>query len=407
MISTQRCKILIVYPTDPFGKKVGGAETFIKGFIKFCPEDFDIEFVGINSKGSRNTLGQWNQARLGNKNLQFLPLLHVDDENRRGRIPLSLRFTYALKVGRLSLTDRILFFNRIEPALAFRGCKIPKIAMVHSDVKKQNGQKGSEVLWSKMPWAYFMLEKKIFSLLDRVYSVHRETVDFYRSRYNPDQEKFKYIPTWVDSSVFYLSIEPKNTLKSRIYTQYRLPKSAGKWVLFAGRLQEVKAPGRMIDAFMQCLKKDPTLQLMIVGDGNMKEQLEQHVYQMQIENNVHFLGAITQNNLADFYRASDALLLTSNTEGMPMCVLEALASGLPVVSTNVGEVNKLIRNVYSGEIVTSFGPMDIAGALMKVLSNPGMYDAEHCRQMITNYTPQKVLRPFYEEIRKLKECHAN
>jgi len=49
-------KIVIIYPTDPLGPKIGGATTFIKGFVKYAPEHFDIEFIGITSDAEKRPL---------------------------------------------------------------------------------------------------------------------------------------------------------------------------------------------------------------------------------------------------------------------------------------------------------------------------------------------------------------
>jgi len=86
---------------------------------------------------------------------------------------------------------------------------------------------------------------------------------------------------------------------------------------------------------------------------------------------------------------------------MPMCVLEALGCGLPVVSTNVGEVKKVVENDFSGEVVESVSPRIISQSIEKVLSTPNKYSKNNCIMSISQYTPQKVLKPLYETIRRL------
>jgi len=107
----------------------------------------------------------------------------------------------------------------------------------------------------------------------------------------------------------------------------------------------------------------------------------------------------SQIELAEFYRASDTFLLTSNYEGMPICVLEALACGLPVVSTDVGGVNGVVKNRISGEIVKSFSPYEISKSLKRVLENPLIYSKNNCINAISKFTPQKVLIPLFKKIR--------
>ena len=85
-----------------------------------------------------------------------------------------------------------------------------------------------------------------------------------------------------------------------------------------------------------------------------------------------------------------------------MSVLEALGCGLPVVLTDVGEVKRVVKNNFSGEVVNSFNPTDLAKGLQKVLNNPRIYTIKNCVSCILEYTPQKVLQPVYELYRKLE-----
>ena len=84
---------------------------------------------------------------------------------------------------------------------------------------------------------------------------------------------------------------------------------------------------------------------------------------------------------------------------MPICVLEALSCGLPVVSTDVGEVNKVVNNGISGEVVKSFSPYAISKSLKQVLENPLIYSKYNCIEAISEFTPQKVLMPIFKTIR--------
>ena len=74
---------------------------------------------------------------------------------------------------------------------------------------------------------------------------------------------------------------------------------------------------------------------------------------------------------------------------------------MPVVTTDVGEVKRVVKNGYSGEVVKSFEPSAIAQALIKVLDNPNVYTPKNCNESVSEFTPQKVLEPVYDNIRKL------
>lgn len=393
-------KILISYPTDPLGPRVGGAETFLKGFIKNAPEDFDVTFIGISSDHKKRPPKKWMKVELGNREFNFLPLSFEKDENKKTTIPLSLRFTLALRLSSINISNKLLVFNRIEPAILYRSAKCPKVAIIHNDVQKQTERGGSDVLWSKFPWLYFIFENFLITSMDHVYTVSNNSLEFYRSKY-PELKMFSFLPTWADTDIFYPKDEAKFSIRSNLLSLSKNLPINEKWILFVGRLQEQKAPLRVIDTFMEYYRKDNAACLIIIGAGNLREAMVLHVKKMKMENKVFFLGNVSQETLALFYRGSDVLLLTSNFEGMPMCVLEALGCGLPVVSTNVGEVKRVVKNEFSGEVVKSFSPVIIAQALLKVLHDSVIYSKSNCVESVSAYTPQNVLGPVYERIREL------
>lgn len=394
-------KISIIFPSDPFGIKVGGSESFIHDVIKFAPAEFEIEFIGITIDKKERPVKKWIRCHLGPKELKLYPIYFVKDENKKIGIPLSLPFTFFLALSGIDFRGRILIFNRIEPALALMHMRTPKIGFVHNDIKQQIGTKGSEVLWSKFPWLYFKIEGFIFKSLDRVYTVSRATVEFYRKRYSAQKEKFFFLPTWSDKKIFFPVRENKSSLREEAYFSSRFLPADKKWLLFVGRMQKQKAPLRLIDTFFEYHKKDTDSCLIIIGGGDLRNDVEEYTKRFNLEKNVFFLGSIPKTDLARFYRASDVLVLTSNFEGMPLCILEAMGCGLPVVSTNVGEVSSIVKNNFSGEVVDTFLPNDIAQAIKKVIDHPEVYSRDNCVNTVIPYAPEKVLESFYNQIRQL------
>lgn len=393
-------KLVFVYPTDPLGSKVGGVETFIRDFIKYAPLDFDISFIGINSTHKDRPLKKWTNLNVQNKQINFFPVLFEKDENKKTFIPLSLRFTLALKFSDINLSADILFFNRIESAVLFRKTNAFKIMVIHNDIRQQILQK-SEILWSRFPTTYFIFEKFIFNYLNLIYTVSNNTLEFYKLRYTEKKDKFKFLSTWADTEKFYPLSGQKKSIKEKSLIFNKNLSIDKRWVLFVGRLQDSKAPFRLLDSFLDYNDKYRSANLIVIGEGNLKNKMSDYIIKYKAENDIFLLGNMTQKDLADFYRASDVLLLASNYEGMPRCVLEALGSGLPVVSTNVGEVKNIVKNNYSGEIIDSFSPKDISKSLKKVLNNPHVYTKENCLNCVSEYIPEKVLGPVYDMIREL------
>jgi len=397
-------KVAIIHPLDPFGFGIGGINTFIKGFIKYSPEYFDISFIGISSDCKARPSRKWAKLNFGDRKFDFYPLFYEKDENKKRIIPLTLRFTFYLKILKIKIHRGILLFDRIEPAIVFRKKYLPKIVIIHNDVNKRLKNE-SEVTWSKFPWLYSLYENFIMNFFNIVYTVNKNNLIYYKSKYYRQKEKFYFLPTWADTEIFYPINKKKEEIRKEILIKNKDLTITGKWILFVGRLQLQKAPLRLIETFHEYHKKNKNNYLLIIGEGNLEQKIKNYVRKLELEKSVFFIKSINQNELVKYYCASDVLLLTSNFEGMPRCVLEALSCGLPVVSTNVGEVNMVVKNDFSGEIVQSFNPFNISQAIKKVLDNPDDYSKFNCLNSISEYTPNKVLKPLYKMIEILSKCY--
>jgi glycosyltransferase involved in cell wall biosynthesis len=226
------------------------------------------------------------------------------------------------------------------------------------------------------------------------------TLNFYKRKYPKISYKVKFLPTWVDQEIFYVTDEPKNHIRRELAVGSEIPLTH-TWILFVGRLQEQKAPIRLIETFQEYKKIDPKSCLLIVGEGNLMEEVAKKAKDLGVYPSTYFLGYRSQRELVRFYQSADVLVLTSNYEGMPRSCVEALGCGLPVVSTDVGEVRRVVRNGLSGEIVEDFFPVQIARQIDKVVRNPMKYTSENCLASVSAYTPQNVLRQVYELITSL------
>lgn len=126
-------------------------------------------------------------------------------------------------------------------------------------------------------------------------------------------------------------------------------------VVAVGSLTEKKGHRYLLEACKQL----PGMYLLIVGDGYLRLELEKYA-----SDHIRFLGV--RSDIRDLYAASDAVVLPSLWEGMPNVILEALASGLPVVATNVGGVSEVVNDGENGFLVPTRDPVALAQALKKV-----------------------------------------
>jgi len=156
-----------------------------------------------------------------------------------------------------------------------------------------------------------------------------------------EKEKIKVIPGGIDFQKFHLK-ENKKKLK-----KYLFKKEFNKKVLlYVGRIHESKGLQTVIEAI-----KDMDLIFVIAGkDAGYKKILESKIKTLGIQNKIRFLGNISEEKLIKTYNAADLFVLFSDWEGFGLVVIEAMASGVPVIGSNNGALPLLIKNNYNGFI---------------------------------------------------------
>lgn len=141
-------------------------------------------------------------------------------------------------------------------------------------------------------------------------------------------------------------------------------------IVSVGRLSKQKNQQLLLDAFRILLQSVPDARLYILGDGPLKEELYSTAESMGISENVSFKGNVS--NVEVYYAKADVFALSSVYEGLPLVVLEAMAAGLPIVSTDVGGVKDIVTN--NGILVPNLEPTAFANALLL------LYKDAHKRQ---------------------------
>lgn len=140
--------------------------------------------------------------------------------------------------------------------------------------------------------------------------------------------------------------------------------------LTVGRLVPVKNIGLQIKAMAEIVKKYPNTELMVVGDGPEMANCKRQIADSKLKDKVKLLG--WQNNPEDFYNQADAFLLTSDSEGWGMVVVEAVKFGLPIIMTDVGCAGELIENEKSGLIIPVNNQSKLEEAMERIIGDENL-----------------------------------
>ena len=166
-----------------------------------------------------------------------------------------------------------------------------------------------------------------------------------------------------------------NCVPTDLYASPHTPRSAWRAkqgfseedVLFVcvARFAPQKNHELLINAFAKGPASDPKVHLVLAGQGVLRTQLQVRVNELGLTNRVHFLGLRT--DIPDVLGAGDIFALSSDYEGNPLSVIEAMAAGLPIVSTAVGGVPELLQNGREGLIVSPGNAEQLSEAMMTLL----------------------------------------
>jgi len=179
------------------------------------------------------------------------------------------------------------------------------------------------------------------------------------------------------------------------------------FLLFVGRIVEKKGLIYLLKAMPAILSEFPKTKLLVIGDGPEKENLESLSKQLNIQNNVLFLGAIQHNLLPSYFATADIFIGPSiiaksgDREGFGLVFAEAMSSGTIVIATNLKAVQDIV-NKDTGFIVEQKNPTAISDSVIKLLKNKNKLDKMklNARNHIVKNYDSKIVKNNYEKVIK-------
>ncbi|QQG65898.1 glycosyltransferase [Desulfobulbus oligotrophicus] len=257
---------------------------------------------------------------------------------------------------------------------------------------------GADVFGLRAP-VFLQFKKWVMKNADRIVTVSSPLADVLRadtkSHRQPD-----IIPMGVDSSLF--SPEKKS---HAIKKQYGID---GPFLLFVGRLTEKKGVRYLIDAMSFVIKEFPSTRLLIVGHGELEQELRDQVKARGLEKVVLFAGGVANTQLPAYYATADIFIGPSvqvkggDTEGFGLTFVEAAMSGCLVIGTKVGGIEDIIRDDQNGFLVKPGDVCLLAEKIITVIS--GLENFEEMRgkvrQLMTVKYDWNVISEQYSDLIK-------
>ena len=195
-------------------------------------------------------------------------------------------------------------------------------------------------------------EKWLWPLSDRIICNAEALKENMAERFSVDRSRIAVVPNAVDPDLFSPCAQER---------------AAEPTVLYIGRLVFDKAPFTLLEAFRLVAEKNPSAHFLIIGNGNLKEKLKSKLKSLPLSSRIQMIPGTRE--IAPYLRKAWIFALSSDREASPNVILEAMASGLPVVATRVGGIPELIEHEINGILVEPGNPLHLAESIVELIEN--------------------------------------
>lgn len=259
--------------------------------------------------------------------------------------------------------------TQVLSCLIQRSCAKPYVSTCHGFFKKR-------------------LFRKVFPCWgDKVIAISESVKEHLMKDFQVKEEDIRIVHNGIDVNRF--------KMQSREYRMQRkkdLGLGDGPIVGIVARLSEEKGHAYLIKAIHEVIAKLPGVQLLIVGEGRMRGKLVSLVKALGLEKSVFFIPSVMDTQ--EVLSAIDLFVLPSEKEGLGLALMEAMASGICVIGSDVGGIKSLIQDGYNGLLVKPADSRELSRAIWELLQNDDKanYLGTNARTFISqNFSANKMI----------------
>jgi glycosyltransferase involved in cell wall biosynthesis len=212
------------------------------------------------------------------------------------------------------------------------------------------------------------LMRQVFNR-DNVIIVPSRQIETVLRRYGVTKEMV-WIPNGVDNTLFYPQQERAKALRDRL-AEGKPALKDGPILLFAGRLGHEKNVLLLLNAFMRVHNEIPSVSLVFVGNGPVREELQHRVQEAGIDDYVHFTGYVPRTELPLYYSMATLFTFPSVTETQGLVTIEAMLCGTPVVGVNMMGTAEVMAGEKGG-LLAENSAKSVAEKILMLLEDPDL-----------------------------------
>jgi glycosyltransferase involved in cell wall biosynthesis len=323
-----KTRLLIISPA----RMIGGGETYLLNILPKLQEDFDVTIMG--TKVLRSFLPPSTKF----KSLRLFPVFL---ENKLKRVQRLKKLYYRSLFKSFFMTNKydLVNFQSFEGSM-LEALPSPLVVTILTRFL--------------IPRKYDDYVRRVFSRAELVLCVSRQTQkDLVLRKIDP--QTCTVVHNGINTSTYYYVPHP------------------GDLITWVGRVEEAdKNPLLFVKIAQESQKQELPYRFRMVGDGKYLKELKNYAVAQKITN-LEFTGHKTVEEMPRVYKEASLLCMTSMSEGLPLVLLEAMASGIPGVCTKVGGIPEVINNSACGVLVDGFEEKKFVKAIESLLADKRRY----------------------------------
>lgn len=332
-------KIHVGLFTYDFFPIFGGMGRHIYEIYKQSLKDKDITLYVFSPNENRleNHITVFPETKNSNfKNIEFSIKVNKDFENIINRYKLDLIHLQGGPGG--------LFL--------FRKLSKPVIYTTHHTYWQQYHY----IMSQRWKYLFYIFEKKSYQLADKIICVSKDTQKVLKKNYGIDTSHLVYIPNGIDLNSF----KPVKRL------------SKSKELLYVGRIDKRKGIDFLVKTMVLVHQKDPEIILHIVGEGKMKQKLEEYSIKKNLP--IIFHGKLSDKDLNDLYEKIAIQIVPSIFEGFGLSVIEGMAKGIPIIATDTDGIRDIVTNDKNGRLIKYGNTFALSEAIVELTKEISLQD---------------------------------
>jgi glycosyltransferase involved in cell wall biosynthesis len=332
----------------------GGAELQELALAERLPRDrFRIDFLAVAGPGEYD-----KRARAAGIRVRHIGVRATDDESilaaQRRRSRMALTYAKAARQGRYDIIDAWLYPADVLAAFGRLATAVPVVVSGRRNIQAHDrfGPAGG------------LVDRIVDRLTDVVVANSTAAAENAVRAHHTTPGKVRIIHNGVEL------VEPLGATERAMWRTKMEVRESDVVIGCVGNYRDLKRHDLLIDAFAVLASERPNLRLVLVGEGDMRPEMERQVAALGLEGRVRLHG--TELNPRRMYGAFDLVVQSSRSEGLPNVLLEAAAAGRPIAATNAGGSAEIVQDGVTGLLVPVEDRAALIRAMGRLLDDPDL-----------------------------------